>query len=97
VNAFGDPSDDVLKARVTTIGPEEHTIIAESGSQKAKQWTIYDVGGSQGQRGAHHYEIGTLLKPLIFNNCIAAWAQFFDDGTLLLSLKTQLIQLTNTS
>ncbi|KIM42104.1 hypothetical protein M413DRAFT_70485 [Hebeloma cylindrosporum] len=44
--------DDVLKARVTTIGPEEHTIIAESGSQKAKQWTIYDVGGSRGQRAA---------------------------------------------
>ncbi|KDR68446.1 hypothetical protein GALMADRAFT_231412 [Galerina marginata CBS 339.88] len=44
--------DDVLKARVTTIGPEEHTIIAESGSEKAKQWTIYDVGGSRGQRAA---------------------------------------------
>ncbi|KIM46923.1 hypothetical protein M413DRAFT_7609 [Hebeloma cylindrosporum] len=44
--------DDVLKARVTTIGPEEHIIIPESGSQKAKQWTIYDVGGSRGQRAA---------------------------------------------
>lgn len=56
---------DVLKARVATIGPEEHTIIAESGSQKAKQWTLYDVGGSRGQRGAYRYEIGALLKPLI--------------------------------
>ncbi|KAF8156718.1 guanine nucleotide binding protein, alpha subunit [Crassisporium funariophilum] len=44
--------DDVLKARVTTIGPEEHTIIAESGNESAKQWTIYDVGGSRGQRAA---------------------------------------------
>lgn len=66
MSAFGDPSDDVLKARVTTIGPEEHTIIAESGSQKAKQWTIYDVGGSRGQRGAHHYEIGALLNHSFF-------------------------------
>ncbi|KAF8956308.1 guanine nucleotide binding protein, alpha subunit [Flammula alnicola] len=44
--------DDVLKARVTTLGPEEHTIIAESGREKSKQWTIYDVAGSRGQRAA---------------------------------------------
>lgn len=37
------------------------------------------------------------LKPLIFNNCIAAWAQFFDDGTLLLPSKTQHIEFTNAS
>jgi len=42
--------DDVLIARVTTIGPEQHTIIAEKGSEKAKHWTIYDVGGARGQR-----------------------------------------------
>jgi hypothetical protein len=38
------------------------------------------------------------LKPLIFNNCIAAWAQFFDDGMLLLfPSKTQHIEFTNAS
>ncbi|KAF9057266.1 guanine nucleotide binding protein, alpha subunit [Panaeolus papilionaceus] len=40
--------DDVLRARVTTIGPEEHKIVAEHGT--AKHWTIYDVGGSRAQR-----------------------------------------------
>ncbi|KJA26908.1 hypothetical protein HYPSUDRAFT_36075 [Hypholoma sublateritium FD-334 SS-4] len=44
--------EDVLKARVTTLGPEEHTIVAETGPQKANIWTIYDVGGSQSQRAA---------------------------------------------
>ena len=43
--------EDVLKARVTTIGPEEHVIRAESGSERSKKWTIYDVGGSRSQRG----------------------------------------------
>jgi len=42
--------DDILKARVTTTGPEEHIIIAESGLEKAKHWTIYDVGGARSQR-----------------------------------------------
>ncbi|KAF8882175.1 guanine nucleotide binding protein, alpha subunit [Gymnopilus junonius] len=42
--------DDVLKARVTTIRPEQHTIIAEKGGEKAKHWTLYDVGGARGQR-----------------------------------------------
>ncbi|KAJ3513146.1 hypothetical protein NLJ89_g3115 [Agrocybe chaxingu] len=39
--------EDVLKARVTTIGPEEHQIIAENGPDNARYWTIYDVGGSK--------------------------------------------------
>jgi len=45
--------EDVLKARVTTIGPEEHIIVAESGSDSSKRWTIYDVGGCQSQRGRY--------------------------------------------
>jgi len=35
------------------------------------------------------------LKPLIFDSCIATWAQFFDDGTLLLPLKTRDEEFTN--
>ncbi|TFK17162.1 G-alpha-domain-containing protein [Coprinopsis marcescibilis] len=45
--------EDVLKARVTTVGPEEHVIQAEnSGDPHAKEWVIYDVGGSRSQRAA---------------------------------------------
>lgn len=43
--------DDILKARVTTLGPEEHTVVAENGAEKSNTWTIYDVGGSTNQRG----------------------------------------------
>jgi guanine nucleotide-binding protein subunit alpha len=44
------PADDVLKARVTTMGPEEH-VIRDERDPDAKEWTIYDVGGSRSQRG----------------------------------------------
>ena len=43
-------ADDVLKARVTTMGPEEH-VIRDERAPDAKEWTIYDVGGSRAQRG----------------------------------------------
>jgi guanine nucleotide-binding protein subunit alpha len=46
------PPEDVLKARITTIGPEEHVIVTENGSNSSERWTIYDVGGSQSQRAA---------------------------------------------
>ncbi|GLB39277.1 putative G protein alpha subunit [Lyophyllum shimeji] len=44
--------DDILRARVTTIGPEEHYINVERGSDTSKSWLIYDVGGSRSQRAA---------------------------------------------
>ncbi|KAF9530040.1 guanine nucleotide binding protein, alpha subunit [Crepidotus variabilis] len=48
--AYVPQPDDILKARVTTFGPEEHTIVVESGPDSSKEWTIYDVGGSRSQR-----------------------------------------------
>ncbi|KAF8067639.1 guanine nucleotide binding protein, alpha subunit [Lyophyllum atratum] len=44
--------DDILRARVTTIGPEEHYINVESAGESSKGWVIYDVGGSRSQRAA---------------------------------------------
>lgn len=70
--------DDVLRARLTTPGPEAHTILAEGFSGRGKQWTIYDVGGSRTQRG-----MGTLFSADILGShplLLATWAQFFDDG-----------------
>ncbi len=81
--------EDVLKARVTTIGPEEHIIRAEGGSESSKKWTIYDVGGSRSQRGMRFLwvvnELWTSLTLLT-----ASWAQFFDDGMLQLLLITNI-------
>ncbi|KAK2465615.1 hypothetical protein APHAL10511_002507 [Amanita phalloides] len=44
---------DILRARVATIGPEEHHIHVEGGlTERAHHWTIYDVGGYRSQRAA---------------------------------------------
>lgn len=41
-----------MKARVTTTGPEAHVIYDEKEiDSNAREWTIYDVGGSRSQRG----------------------------------------------
>ncbi|KAJ7770590.1 guanine nucleotide binding protein, alpha subunit [Mycena metata] len=45
-------SDDILRARVHTVGPEEHVIHMESSHENMKTWTIYDMGGSTSQRVA---------------------------------------------
>ncbi|KAF5366156.1 hypothetical protein D9758_005771 [Tetrapyrgos nigripes] len=61
--------DDVLRARVSTIGPEEHRIPIEGNNIETgngREWVIYDVGGQRNQR--------------------AAWAQFFDDVTVIIFL-----------
>ncbi|KAJ6499584.1 guanine nucleotide binding protein, alpha subunit [Mycena vitilis] len=46
-------SDDILRARVHTVGPEEHLITMEGmGNENLKSWTVYDMGGSTSQRAA---------------------------------------------
>ncbi|KAJ7236174.1 guanine nucleotide binding protein, alpha subunit [Mycena rebaudengoi] len=44
--------DDILRARVHTVGPEEHVIHMESTIESMKTWTVYDMGGSTSQRVA---------------------------------------------
>ncbi|KAI0319948.1 guanine nucleotide binding protein, alpha subunit [Amylostereum chailletii] len=44
-------NDDVLKARLKTVGVVEHSF-AISQNNKASNWRIYDVGGAQNQRQA---------------------------------------------
>ncbi|KZV76652.1 G-alpha-domain-containing protein [Peniophora sp. CONT] len=48
-----EPSiDDVLKARIQTMGVEEHTVKLESAAEAGQVWSIIDVGGSRHQRAA---------------------------------------------
>jgi len=42
--------DDVLKARLKTIGVSEYKFEMEAGDQRGTQWRIVDVGGSRFQR-----------------------------------------------
>lgn len=41
---------DILKARLQTIGAEEHVMSVEQSGDPAQKWVFYDVGGARGQR-----------------------------------------------
>ncbi|KAJ3984681.1 guanine nucleotide binding protein, alpha subunit [Lentinula detonsa] len=45
-------NDDVLKARLKTLGVVEHSFLVPSGANRGVQWKIYDVGGARNQRHA---------------------------------------------
>ncbi|KAJ4470929.1 guanine nucleotide binding protein, alpha subunit [Lentinula aciculospora] len=45
-------NDDVLKARLKTLGVVEHSFLIRSGANRGVQWKIYDVGGARNQRHA---------------------------------------------
>ncbi|KZT10381.1 G-protein alpha subunit [Laetiporus sulphureus 93-53] len=48
-----EPSlSDILRARLQTIGVEEHVMTAEKFGEASRQWVFYDVGGSRGQRAS---------------------------------------------
>ncbi|KAG8785017.1 hypothetical protein FRC12_018077 [Ceratobasidium sp. 428] len=42
--------DDVLRARLKTLGVVEHHFALDRGAEKGIDWRIYDVGGARGQR-----------------------------------------------
>ncbi|EIW55473.1 G-alpha-domain-containing protein [Trametes versicolor FP-101664 SS1] len=42
--------DDILRARLQTMGVEEHHLIMETGAENGQHWIFYDVGGARGQR-----------------------------------------------
>ncbi|PVF97035.1 putative G protein alpha chain [Serendipita vermifera] len=44
--------DDILRARLRTVGVQEHKLSLELGPEKGQDWYIYDVGGSRSQRSA---------------------------------------------
>ncbi|KAL4253514.1 hypothetical protein ABKN59_002114 [Abortiporus biennis] len=61
---------DILRARLETIGVEEHRVIMETGESEladpGQEWLFYDVEGSRSQR--------------------AAWVPYFDDANAVLFL-----------
>ncbi|KAI0085497.1 guanine nucleotide binding protein, alpha subunit [Irpex rosettiformis] len=44
--------DDVVRARLRTLGVQEHRILFETGPAAGLEWCLYDVGGSRTQRPA---------------------------------------------
>ncbi|KAI0944664.1 hypothetical protein AcW1_002324 [Taiwanofungus camphoratus] len=48
-----EPSDeDIVRARLRTLGVQEHRIKFETGPAAGSEWCLYDVGGSRTQRAA---------------------------------------------
>jgi len=48
-----EPSDDdVIRARLRTMGVQEHRFTFERGSDSGREWRVYDVGGAQSQRSS---------------------------------------------
>jgi len=44
--------DDILRARLKTLGVSEHQFMIKSASGNVKEWKVYDVGGHRSQRSA---------------------------------------------
>lgn len=44
--------EDVLKARLKTLGVVEHTFSIPDSQRRSMVWKIYDVGGARNQRAA---------------------------------------------
>ncbi|PVF93835.1 G-alpha-domain-containing protein [Serendipita vermifera] len=44
--------EDVLRARIRTVGVQEYIFLLENGPDKGREWKIYDCGGARNQRHA---------------------------------------------
>ncbi|KIY68372.1 heterotrimeric GTP-binding alpha subunit [Cylindrobasidium torrendii FP15055 ss-10] len=67
--------DDIVRARVRTVGVEEHHIIAENGKDKGAEFFITDVGGSRSSRASwvpYFDDVNAILflAPLSFNQML---------------------------
>ncbi|KAK7678986.1 hypothetical protein QCA50_017929 [Cerrena zonata] len=68
-----EPSDDdIVRARLRTLGVEEHRFTMESGAYPGSEWYIYDVGGSRSMRPhwiPYFDDVQAIifLAPLAFN------------------------------
>lgn len=64
--------DDIVRARLRTLGVEEHRFTMESGAYPGSEWYIYDVGGSRSVRPhwiPYFDDVQAIifLAPLAFN------------------------------
>ncbi|KAI0371122.1 G-protein alpha subunit [Pilatotrama ljubarskyi] len=45
-------TDDILRARLRTVGVEEYHMTMETAAEKGAEWVFYDVGGQRSQRAS---------------------------------------------
>ncbi|KIJ48448.1 hypothetical protein M422DRAFT_162502 [Sphaerobolus stellatus SS14] len=82
--------DDVLRARLKTIGVVEHTFALETGKQKGVDWRIFDVGGARSQRHAW-IPYFTDVNALIFLAPISAFDQVLSEDPRVNRLEDSLL------
>jgi len=46
--------DDVVRARLRTMGVQEYRFVFETGREAGQEWIFYDVGGSRSHRASWH-------------------------------------------
>ena len=77
---------DILRARLQTVGVEEHRLVLETGNvdftsvmfyivirrpgDPGQEWVFYDVEGCRGQRGKRFVFIHLRLPKLNFDSCL---------------------------
>ncbi|KAI0634833.1 G-alpha-domain-containing protein [Trametes polyzona] len=70
--------DDVLRARLKTVGVSEYSFHMEAGPETGTEWRIIDVGGSRSQVRTPLYILTSYLT-------LATWVPFFDDAIIFLA------------
>ncbi|KAG6853380.1 hypothetical protein C0991_004841 [Blastosporella zonata] len=80
--------DDVLKARLKTVGVSEYKFEMEvsAGRDSGTEWRIVDVGGSRSQRLEFFLLLSRLARTTEINFYSATWAPFFDDVDAIIFL-----------
>jgi len=51
-NDYQPTAEDIMRARLRTLGVEEHRIMMETAVESGEEWVIYDVGGCRGMRAS---------------------------------------------
>ncbi|PPQ74650.1 hypothetical protein CVT24_003835 [Panaeolus cyanescens] len=54
--------DDVIRARLRTLGVQEYRFIFDHGRTMGQEWRIYDVGGTRSSRGAWYPYFDDVLN-----------------------------------
>jgi guanine nucleotide-binding protein subunit alpha len=49
-NDYQPTDDDVVRARLRTLGVQEHRFVFEQGRTAGREWVMYDVGGTRSSR-----------------------------------------------
>ncbi|TFK36569.1 guanine nucleotide binding protein, alpha subunit [Crucibulum laeve] len=52
VKTYQPTDDDVIRARLRTLGVQEYRFIFDHGRTVGQEWRLYDVGGTRNSRGA---------------------------------------------